>query len=62
MAWKVLVDTGKCTGCGECVDVCPVEVYEMENGKSSPVNAGECIGCETCVEVCEFNAITVDEK
>jgi NAD-dependent dihydropyrimidine dehydrogenase PreA subunit len=25
--WKVTVDKDKCTGDGECVDVCPVDVY-----------------------------------
>jgi NAD-dependent dihydropyrimidine dehydrogenase PreA subunit len=43
------------------VDVCPVEVFEMVDGKSHPVNAEECLGCESCVEVCEENAITVEE-
>ena len=33
------VDTDKCTGCGECVEVCPVEVFELEDEKSNPVNA-----------------------
>ena len=36
MSWNVTVDADKCVGCGECVDVCPVEVYEMTDGKSSP--------------------------
>ena len=49
-------------GCGECVDVCPVEVYEIKDGKSEPVNAEECLGCESCVEVCEASAITVEEN
>ena len=44
-----------------CVDVCPVEVFEMVDEKSSPVNAEECLGCESCVEVCEEDAITVEE-
>ena len=44
-----------------CVDVCPVEVFEMQDGKSVPVNAEECLGCESCVEVCEEGAITVEE-
>ena len=48
-------------GCGECVDVCPVEVYEIKDGKSEPVNSEECLGCESCVEVCETSAITVEE-
>jgi len=55
------VDEEKCEGCEECVDVCPVEVFEMVDGKSSPVNAEECLGCESCVEVCEPGAISVEE-
>ncbi|MBI9082898.1 MAG: 4Fe-4S binding protein [Desulfobacterales bacterium] len=61
MAFNPTVDEGKCEGCEECVDVCPVEVFEMVDGKSSPVNAEECLGCESCVEVCEPGAITVEE-
>ena len=59
--YKVEVDNGKCIGCEECVDVCPVDVYEMQEEKSVAVNADECIGCESCVDVCEQGAITVTE-
>jgi len=59
--YKIEVDEEKCIGCGDCVDVCPVDVYEMQNEKSVPVNAEECIGCESCVEACEQEAITVTE-
>jgi NAD-dependent dihydropyrimidine dehydrogenase PreA subunit len=62
MAFNPIVDEDKCEGCGECVDVCPVEVFEMQNGKSIPVNADECLGCESCVEVCEAGAITIEES
>ena len=61
MGYEVVVDQDKCEGCEECVDVCPVEVFEMEDDKSVPVNADECLGCESCVEVCEPVAITVEE-
>jgi NAD-dependent dihydropyrimidine dehydrogenase PreA subunit len=59
--YKIEVDQEKCIGCGECVDVCPVDVYEMQDEKSVPVNIEECIGCESCIEVCEQEAITVTE-
>ena len=49
MAFNPIVDQEKCVGCEECVDVCPVEVFEMEDDKSVPVNAEECMGCESCV-------------
>lgn len=61
MAFNAIVDPEKCQGCEECVDVCPVEVFEMEDDKSVPVNADECLGCESCIEVCEPGAITIEE-
>lgn len=59
--YNVEVNAEKCVGCGECVDVCPVEVFELQDEKSVPVNAEECLGCESCIEVCEEGAITVEE-
>jgi len=59
--YEVTVDNDKCIGCGECVDICPVEVYELQDEKSVPVNAEECVGCESCIEVCEQEAIAVIE-
>ncbi len=61
MSYEVVVDTEKCVGCGECVDVCPVTVYELKDGKSDPVNAEDCLGCESCVEVCSQDCIEVKE-
>jgi NAD-dependent dihydropyrimidine dehydrogenase PreA subunit len=57
----VEVDETKCVGDGNCVDVCPVNVYELRNDKAVPVNADECLGCESCIEVCETGAITITE-
>lgn len=61
MAYKPEVDEDKCVGCGECVDICPVGVLELQDEKAVSLNAEECIGCESCVEVCEQGAITVTE-
>jgi len=62
MGYNPVVDQDKCTGCEECVDVCPVEVFEMDGDKSSVAQPEECLGCESCVEVCESEAITVEES
>ena len=59
--FQVTVDPEKCVGDEECVEVCPVDVYEMQDGKAVPVNGEECLGCESCIEVCENDAITVEE-
>ena len=61
MAYNPVVDPEKCEGCQECVDICPMEVFEMQDGKSVPVNADACEGCESCVETCEPGAITLEE-
>ena len=61
MGYTPIVDVKKCQGCDECVDVCPVEVFEIQDGKSIPVNAEECLGCESCIEVCEHDAIIIEE-
>ena len=62
MSYNPIVDHDKCIGCGECVDVCPVEVYELSDGKSTVANPDDCLGCESCVEVCESGAIVIDES
>jgi NAD-dependent dihydropyrimidine dehydrogenase PreA subunit len=58
---EIKINLKKCTGCGTCVDVCPVGVYELQNGKSSAVNTDECLACRVCETECPENAIEVIE-
>ena len=51
----VNIDKAKCTGCGDCVDVCPVEALSLENGKA--VVNDECIDCGVCVDECPSGAL-----
>lgn len=45
---------------GECVKVCPVEVFEMDsNNKSVPTGEQWCIGCQSCEDVCPTQAIEI---
>jgi len=57
---NIVVDKEKCDGCGECVDICPAEVYEIKDGVAVPVNIEECTECCSCVEVCPPEAIEHD--
>ncbi len=52
------VDANKCIGCGACISVCPVGVYELKDGKSVPVNIKKCIECRACEAACPVAAIT----
>jgi NAD-dependent dihydropyrimidine dehydrogenase PreA subunit len=56
-----VVDNAKCTGCGTCVDTCPVAVYEVKDGKSIPVKPEECLVCRACEVQCPETAIQVIE-
>ena len=61
MSYQITIDYDKCQGDEECVNACPNEVYDFEDGKPIPNRVEDCLGCETCVEVCTVGAITVEE-
>ena len=62
---SVKIDEEKCTGCGTCIDTCPVEVFELQEkeGKtlSVVVAEDECIVCRACEVQCSEEAIEVIE-
>ena len=58
---EVKIDVSKCDGCATCVDVCPVEVFEIKEGKSTLVNADECLVCRACEVQCPKTAIEIIE-
>lgn len=59
--YMVVVDGGKCEGCEDCVNVCPIEVFRMEGEKSYPFRSAECVYCESCLGVCTAEAIVISE-
>jgi len=52
------VDPDKCTGCGICVDVCPVEAISVDN-HLAVVDRQTCTACGLCVNECPNEAISV---
>jgi uncharacterized protein (DUF362 family)/NAD-dependent dihydropyrimidine dehydrogenase PreA subunit len=51
-------DPELCSGCGTCIDQCPVSALSM-NGNIPQVDADTCITCFCCQEICPEKAITL---
>ena len=51
----------KCTGCGMCVEVCPHNVFAIEDRKAVLLDKDRCMECGACVMNCAFGALLVDK-
>ncbi len=54
-----IVDKDLCTGCGQCVDSCPVEAISMNDNDIAVVDPDTCVDCGDCVNVCPVDAISM---
>ncbi len=53
--FRVRIDKEKCTQCGACIEVCPLEAAEGRvNGKTIPA---DCFSCGRCLNVCPTDAL-----
>ena len=63
----VAVDWDICEGCGVCLEVCPVQLYEWvetsghptSEKKAFPARESKCVQCYTCETQCPTRAIRV---
>ena len=53
------LDRKKCTGCRMCVEVCPHDVFKIENKKALIVDKDACMECGACKLNCPVDAIQV---
>jgi len=51
------VDAEACTGCGVCVDRCPMEAIELGDQGTAVIDESLCIGCGVCTPSCDAEAV-----
>ena len=51
------VDEDNCTGCGDCVEVCPVGTAIAMEHEKAKVAPDDCIECNACVDACTHDAM-----
>ena len=64
------IDINNCTGCGKCVNICPVEAMSLifandpkkPNRKIATLNTDICLGCGLCVRACPTNTIELVQR
>jgi len=58
----ISINEEKCTGCGDCISVCPMNANKVNENVISEVDLGYCIGCGVCIPKCPENARTLVKK
>lgn len=54
------IDRDRCTGCGICLERCPMDAIEIE--ETAAIRRNRCIGCGLCVPTCPEEAVTLVAK
>ena len=55
------VNPDLCTGCGTCIERCPINAFKVTDGISKVI-LKRCIGCGVCVPTCPEEAIQLKKK
>lgn len=56
----ISIDYNKCLmlKCLECLDICPMNVFDISGNKLFIKSDANCVGCLACVDICPYNLIT----
>lgn len=55
--WLPRIDWDLCTGCGDCVEICPVNALDQVDGRAELVAPEACTYCTLCEDICPVDAI-----
>ena len=56
------LDETRCTGCGDCVAICPTACLEMARAQPWMPRPHECIRCAVCVLICPADALQMSTE
>ena len=64
------VDAEDCTGCGKCVDACPVEALNLTSAndpakprrRAARLDPDVCLGCGVCARACTRGSIRMEPR
>jgi formate hydrogenlyase subunit 6/NADH:ubiquinone oxidoreductase subunit I len=54
------LNESRCTGCGDCVPICPTACLEMRGALPWLPRPADCIACLACEMICPTDAIRVE--
>lgn len=55
---EIVCEKGKCTGCMECIDICPknaIQIDDIEKEYNALIDSSKCIKCNACHKACQNN-------
>lgn len=58
---NINIDYEKCDSlnCLECLDLCPMQVFDIKDNVLIIKNIESCCGCLACQDVCSYKAISL---
>jgi NAD-dependent dihydropyrimidine dehydrogenase PreA subunit len=57
-SWYPIIDSDRCTRCGQCADFCLFSVYEKADDRVTVINPQNCKNnCPACARICPHTAI-----
>ncbi len=57
----ITLDVKRCIGCGMCVQVCPMNVYQLDTPrqKADLIHPQDCVNCNACVHRCPTHCLHI---